>query len=339
MANKFNKDRSLVVADRALALGRDPFLRTDTGTELMNIDGQAAGAAVVMWNGTGAGDAGADWTVSTVGTSTGVESAASMKTGTNGWDTTVTTQNDMTVFDNGSMIDVDTLYSTIEFWMQPKAYPVGSKLRLRWVDGSNAQVGGQVLVTNYTANMDLDVWQRVSIPIADFGLTGNIQKLQLRYRAAGGQHFWFDDFDLIAAAGGGPFRFQIAAPDANTVYHLSMAVLLIAAPEAGWNRDAFANIGSGLSRGIIFRHRRISDGEVLWKFTTKNNLQLFGHYHPQEAFSFADGDRLVGFMVKPGRASVQVTNDEVLEFVIRDDLRSISDMRAYCHFGIEDITP
>lgn len=328
-----------IVSVSKMALGREPFLRTDDGTELMNINGQAAGAAVVMWNGTGAGDTGADWAISTVGTSVGVESAASMKTGTNGWDTTVTTLNDMTVLDNGSMIDVGTLYSTIEFWMQPKAYPAGAKLRIRWVDSSNNLVGNQVLITNYTANMDLDVWQRVSIPIADFGLTGNVQKLQLRYRVAGGQHFWFDDFDLIAAAGGGPYRFRFAAPDANTVYHLSMAVLLISAPETGWNRDAFGNISSGLSRGLIFRHRRISDSEVLWQFVTKTNLQLFGQYHPQEAFAFADGDLLVGFMVKPGRANVRVTDDEVLDFVVRDDLTTISEMRAYCHFGVEDVTP
>ena len=337
MANKFNPDRSLVTADRELALGREPFVRTDDGTELMNIDGRAAGAAVVMWNGTGAGDTGADWAISSTGTAVGVESAPSMKTGTNGWDTTVLSQNDKTVFDNGSMIDINGTYSTIEFWMQPKAYPAGSKFRIRWVDDLNAVVGNQVLITDYTANMDLNVWQRVSIPIADFNLTGNVQKLQFRYRVQAEQHFWFDDFDLISAAGGGPYRFRFIAPDANTVYHLSMAVLLISAPESGWNRDAFANIVAGLSRGLIMRHRRKSDGEVLWKFTTKTNLQLFGHYHPQESFLFADGDLLVGFMVKPGRANVRVTDDECLEFVVRDDLRTIGEMRAYCHFGVEVI--
>jgi hypothetical protein len=304
----------------------------------MNIDGQAAGSPVVMWNGTGAGDTGGDWTASTVGTSTGIETTEPKKNGTNGWDTTVTTQNDMTVLDNGSMTDIDGTYDTLDFWLQVKAYPAGSKLRFRWVDSANDQVGNQVLISDYVDNMDVDEWKLVSIPIEDFGLTGNVQKLQLRYRQAGGQRFWYDDFGLVASAGGGPYKFRMQAPDANTIYHLSMAVLLITAPESGWNSDAFANISAGLGHGIILRHKCLSTSELLWKFVTKNNAQLFGQYHPQESFTFADNELVVGFMIKPGNAVVKITNDDILEFVVRDDLSSITEMRAYCHFGVESIS-
>ena len=40
-------------------------------------------------------------------------------------------------------------------------------------------------------------------------------------------------------------------------------------------------------------------------------------------------------MVKPGNASVIITDDEVLEFVVRDKLDTIPEMRAYAHFGVE----
>jgi len=324
-------------ATRALVLGRDSFKRTDDGTELMNIDGRAAGAADVMWNGTGAGDTGGDWAASSVGASTGVESTESKRSGTNGWDTTVTSQNDQTVLDNGSSVDVVGTYSALEFWMQPKAYPPGSNLRLRWVDGSNNLVGNQVNVSSYVSNFDLDSWQQVSIPIADFNLTGDVQKLQIRYRAAAGQHFWFDDFDLINLSGGGPYRFRFAAPDSNTIYHMSMAVVMVAAPSSGWNINNFANIVGGLSRGVILRQRKISTSEVIWKFIVKDNLELFGQFHPQEDIVFADDNLLMGFMVKPGKSSVLVTDDDVLEVVVRDDLSTITDMRAYCHYGVEEI--
>ena len=76
---------------------------------------------------------------------------------------------------------------------------------------------------------------------------------------------------------------------------------------------------------------------MLWKFICKNNAQLFGQFHPQDDVNFADGTLLMGFMVKPGKASVRITDDDVLEFVVRDDLSSISEMRAYCHFGVEVI--
>jgi hypothetical protein len=117
-----------------------------------------------------------------------------------------------------------------------------------------------------------------------------------------------------------------------------MAVVLISAPEDGWNSSSFANISDGLLRGMIMRHKRLSTGDTLWKFTTKNNIQLFGQFHPQESFAFADNKLLVGFMVKPGKASVIITDDDVLEFVVRDDLRDITEMRAFCHYGVEDVT-
>lgn len=331
---KRSLDGTPLVGSQSLTLGRESFTRIDDGSTLMNIDGRATGTPDNIWNGTGAGDTGADWTV----TGTGSETADSKYAGTNGWDTGVTSQNDQTVFNNGSMIDVDGTYDELEFWMQPKAYPPASKFRIRWVDDSNDAVGNQVLVSDYTANMDLDEWQKVSIPIDDFNLTGNVQKLQFRYRNTSGQDFWFDNISLTASSGGGPYKFRIEAPDSNTIYHLSMAVLQIAAPSSGWDRDAFGNISGGLTKGIIFRHRTKSTNTVLWKFITKTNMQLFGQFHPQDDVTFADGDMLIGFMVKPGKANVLITDDDILEVVIRDDLLSLAEMRAYCHYGVEVIS-
>lgn len=320
------------VAQRILVLGRKALTRTDDGTELMNIDGKAAGAANVVWNGTGGGDTGGDWTAG----GEGAEDAASHKTGTNGWNTGVTDLNDQTILDNGSMTDIVGTYSTLEFWVQPKAYPTASRLRVRWVDDNNDLVGTQVKVEDYLPNMDLDTWQQVSIPIADFGLTGNVQKLQIRYRNTAGQHYWFDDFDLLNLAGGGPYRFRIAAP-AGQRYHLSMLVLKITAPASGWLDSAFGNVAGGLGRGLICRQRRISDGEVAWQFVVRDNDELGGLFHPQESTIWANDVLTSGYMVKPGKADVVVTDDDVVEFVVRDDLSDITKMRAYFHYGVEEL--
>jgi hypothetical protein len=323
-----------IIAGREFGLGRESFVRVDDGTELMNIDGVAAGAPVVLWNGGGAGDTGADWTP----TGNGSETAGAMRTGTNGWDTGLSSVNDTTVFDNGSMIDIAGTYDQIDIWINPQAFPPGARLHARWRDGANANVGSQVRLDQYAPNMDLGVYQQISVPIADFGLTGNAQKLRIKYSNAAGQHYFFDDIELVASAGGGPYTFRLEAPDAVTRYHLTMGVLLISAPAAGWTRNAFADIVGGLNRGLVMRHRKKSTSEILWKFITRNNVQLFGQYHPQESFAFADDELLVGFMVKPGLASVVITNDEVLEFVVRDKLDTIPEMRAYAHFGVEVLT-
>ena len=331
MAVTKDKNGNQIFAGRELVLGVESFVRTDDGSELMNVNGVALGSKVVLWNGTGVGDTGTDWTL----TGTGTEQAAANHSGTNGLDTGVTALNDTTWFDNGVMVDIATLYDQIDIWVNPQAFPAGSRLQVRWKDNLDANVGVQLRIDNYAPNMDTGVWQKISIPIADFALTGNAQKLRLRYGNSAGQHYFFDDIDLISAAGGGPYGFRVEAPDANTIYHLSMAVLMITAPDAGWTSTAFADIVNGLSRGIIMRHKKKSTGDVLWKFVTKNNQQLFGQYHPQESFVFADNKLLVGFMVKPGKANVRITDDDVLEFVVRDDLSTIQEMRAYCHFGKE----
>jgi hypothetical protein len=320
-----------VVAQKECTLGREPFVRIDDGSESMNIDGRASGSPVNLWNGTGIDDTGADWTAS----GTGSETTASKKNGTNGWDTGVAALNDDTVFNNGSMVDIDGSYDSLDFWMQVKAYPVGSKMKIRWLDSADSVVGNNVNVDDYVDNMDIDEWKAVSIPIEDFGLDGNVQKLQFRYRQVAGQQYWFDDIETVSSDGGGPYKFRVAALDANTRYHLSMAAVLITATSTGWASDAFGNISAGLLHGLKLRHRRMSTSETIWKFVSRNNMQLFGQYYPQESFTFSDNLLMVGFMVKPDRAEVIITNDDVLEFLVRDDLSSLAEMRAFCHYGVE----
>jgi len=262
----------------------------------------------------------------------------SMHAGTNGWDTGVAALNDSTVFDNGSLVDVVGTYETLTFWLQPKAFPATSRLAVDFLDASNSQVGNQIRVEQSVTNMDLDVWQQVSLSISDFNLTADVQKLRFRYRTAAGQQHFLDDIELVPG-GGGPYRFRVEAPDALTRYHVSMLVLVVAAPSAGWNPTAFADIAGGLSTGLLLRQRRKSDSEVLWKLNSKDNVDLFGRFHPQDDITFANGDLLVGFMVKPGKAAVVVTDDEVLEVVVRDDLSGLSSMRGYVHYGKEVIAP
>lgn len=316
----------VVVADRELTLGQASFRRKDNGSEPMNIDGRATGTLVDVWDGEGS-----YWTPG----GTGSQTAPSAHAGSNGWDTGATTAGNATTLDNGSEVDVDGTYNELRFWIQPKAFPVGSRPRIVWLDDANSPVGNALRIDDYTENMDLDVWQQIAIPIDDFALTEDVQKLRFRYLNASGQRYWLDDIVLVPTANG-PFNFEVAAPDALTRYHLSMLVLMVSGPKDGWNSTTFANI-TALAHGLILRHKRLSDGEVLWRFNSKDNLALFGRYHPQDDIVFADDSMLVGFMVKPGKASVVITDDEVLQFVVRDDLSALMAARAYAHFAVEVI--
>ena len=315
------------------SLQRTSYRRIDDNSEDMSLDGAAAGTPVVIWNGTGAGDTGGDWTTGGIGSA---ETAAA-HAGTEGWDSGVSALNDVSTFDGGANQDIDGTYDELSFWLNPQAFPPSSALRVFWRNAAGTPIGNNVRVDNVVTNMDLGVWQRVVIPIADFGLDADVDKLVFRYAGAASQQHYIDDIKVNDSAGGGPFRFQIAAPTTvpATRYHLSMAVLVISAPASGWTPTAFANIVGGLESGLIFRQRRVSDSEILWTFNTRDNTDLYGFFHPQDDVVFSGGEMLVGFMVKPGKATVVITDDDVLEVVVRDDLSSLTSMRAYAHYGVE----
>jgi len=317
-----------IYAQPERALGQKAFQRTDNGTEEMNVNGLAGGTPVVIWNGEAT-----YWTPSGIGSAT----PGSAHSGSYGWDTGSTPKDDSTVFDGGSMIDVVGSYTSLMFWLNTRMFPAGSRLDLRWLNGSGGGVGNKVDIATYITDYTIDVWQLVTIPIEDFSLTGDVQKLEIIYAKEAGQQFWFDEFELYpSGGGGGPYTFRFEAPNANMLYHLSMLVLLVSDNETGWDHDTFANI-SKLSSGLVLRHVVRSTGDVLWSFNSRDNMDLFGRYHPQESFTFSNGQLLLGFMVKPGKASIKVTNDNVLEFIVRDDLSGIDNIRAFAHFGIEEV--
>lgn len=319
-------DGTLQIADRPLTLGQESFKRTDDGTEALNVDGTASGAVTNIWD----GDSGSDWTPSGEGSAT----TGSAHSGTYGWDTGATGKDSTTLFTNTVDIDVSG-YAQLSFWLQPKAFPSGSRLDICWQTVGGSDRGQQLNVADYVTNYDLDIWQKVSIPMIDFAIGSNdVGRLRLTYAKEAGQQFWFDEFEFAASGGDGPFIFSVEAPDASECYHVSMIVLMLSGLSAGWDSDAFANVDA-LTNGLVLRHRRISDGEVLWSFNSRDNMDLFGRYHPQEDVEFADGVLLVGFMIKPGSASVVITDDEILEFVVRDDLSGLSGARAFVHYGIE----
>ena len=176
-------------------LSQSEFQREDDGSTVLNIDGRALGTPAHVWDGTGTGDVGTpDWTDNGLGG----EAPAANHTpgGTNGYDTGVSTgTGDISRFTNPSGdSDIAGSYQELRFWMQPKAFPAGAALRIEWQNAANDVVSAALNVANYVTNMDLDVWQQVSIPIADFNLTGDAAKFgrqhPLPYFDAGAGRLW-----------------------------------------------------------------------------------------------------------------------------------------------------
>jgi len=324
-------------AAQPLQLGQAKFKQPVSGSELMNVNGTPAGTPVVLWNGTGAGDTGGDWTRSGVGS----EATAAMHSGTNGLDTGSTTAGNTATFDNGSMTDVVGTYDAVAFWINPQAYPASSVIRAVWLDGSDAVVGSNVKVDDYVTNMDLGVWQKVTIPISDFNLTGNVQKFRLRFMAVDGQQHYIDDIELVAAGSGGVKRFRVAA-ESGTIYRTDAIMLVLVEENSNWSGDGFASL-SALTNGLILRQvdTELVEDNVLWSINIKDNVDLFGRMIIQNDVVFGNGEHLFTLAMRPDKrvkASVEVTETKVLEWVVRDDLTDINQLRAYLHFGVEVIS-
>jgi hypothetical protein len=330
MGHKKTEDGSPIYARPQWRFRQKPLLRVDDGSEVMNIDGGPSGTAVIVWNGTGAGDTGGDWTR----TGKGAENAAAAKSGTNGLNTQLTTVGDVSRFDNGSMIDVDGTYNSLVFWMKPKAVPEGSEVRIFWDDSSNDQVGDAVKLSDYVDNFDIDVWQHVVIPIADFNLTGNAQKLLFRYTLVDDQQWHFDDIELYPS--GGPYRFRVSGSTDYTC-HMKRLILSFAEDTSAWTKDYFLSISGGLANGLILRYRDLAAKDVLWTMNLRDNLTLFSRLELLHKVSYASNVEQYTMVLEPIPAAVPLTSDLVVEAVVQDNLSSLNALRAFAQCGAEEL--
>lgn len=336
MGYNITEDGTQIVAFQRLQLGQSKFIEIDNGYESMAVNGSAGGTPTVVWNGTGASDSGGDWTL---GGDNAGESASAMHSGTNGLDSGVRSNGDATTFSTTDF-DIQASYDSISFWMNPQQKDSNTSLRLRFYHNGQTE-GTVVIVDNYVPNFDIGIWQKVTIPIADFALPASqlIDELRIQYQAQGpkNQQYYFDDIELNpTGAGGGPFTYRVEA-DGYNVYHVGKICLVLSTSSSGWNSDDFTNILNGLETGVILRHFNTETSEVIWAVVLKNNLDLFGRLDATNDVTFFDSEQLMTFVLKPDPSSVIITDTEVLDIVISEDLSSLTNFRAYVHYGIEDI--
>jgi hypothetical protein len=313
-----------------LNLGLDKFVRTDDGSEQMAINGESTHAEDV-WDGTEAGDTGSDWSRGGEGS----ESTDAARSGTNGLDTGSLSQNDIWWFDYGSNRDMESLFDSISFWINAQSHPPGSVLRCGWAStGSTTIDGNSVKVSDYLSNNDLEVWYRVQIPLADFNLSGSVGRFIFQARQTDNQQYYIDDVDMLNSTDDGPYKFRITGV-ADERRLVSRITLTISADTTGWDSSSFADVSGGLELGLILRQGVISTQEVTWSIVLKNNIELFTAFSSSDVVNFDDLEQMVVFTIEPGLATIVLEEDDALEFIIRDDLSTLHNMRAAIQYGVE----
>lgn len=321
-------DGTLQTSKQQLDLGRLAFKRIDSQSEKMNIDGSESGNISNIFNGT---ENPIDWVISGIGSVT----EESGRDGY-GYDSGITTLINQSISFDSEITQSLTNFDLLEFYIQIKTLPLLSKIRVSWKDGYSNTIGVTLDVEHYISNLDFDEWKKVTIPITDFGLgDSEVQILNFSLEGAVGSRVWLDNIDLVSQAPG-PYIFRVSAPT-NEIYNIEKIVLSISAPDSGWNSSSFGNIANGLENGLLFRYRMI-DGYTFWSFNCRNNMELFGQLSVLNNINFNDAELTVIFALEPNLSSViLVDDDEVIEMVVRDDLSSLTNMRAYLHYGVERI--
>jgi len=158
-----------------------------TDYEVIYVDTVCPGeCTLVIWNGTGEHDTGGDW----LHTGHGTEEAYAKYEGTNGLDATSFTNNKKIYFQNPLEVNVDD-YDLLSMYINLKEWPSGANASLYFEDGSS------VLFSNYLQSFNLNIWQRVFIPIEDLGLTAPVDLERLTIESSASIGFYLDNVEFV----------------------------------------------------------------------------------------------------------------------------------------------
>jgi hypothetical protein len=157
--------------------------------EIIFVDQACPGeeCTLVIWNGTGEYDSGGDWNH----TGHGTEADYAKYEGTNGLDATSFTSGKKIYFQDTNDNNVDS-YDLLSMYVNLKAW--NADVRIYFEDGSF------VNMSDYLTTENLNQWQRVLIPLEDFGLTAPIDLKKLTLESTGTNGFYLDNVEFSVGA-------------------------------------------------------------------------------------------------------------------------------------------
>jgi len=144
---------------------------------------------LIIWNGTGPDDKGGDW----VHFGYGTEAAYAKYEGTNGLDATGFSNNRKITFSNLIEENVDD-YDLLSMYINLKEWQANKDIEIYFEDGR------KLSLSTYFDNFNLNKWQRVLIPLEDFGLSAPINLRRLILKSKGNHGFYLDNVEFVVGA-------------------------------------------------------------------------------------------------------------------------------------------
>jgi len=169
---------------------------TTSDSETLFVDSvcPASEAIYDIWNGTGLLDIGGDWTHHGKGT----ETPESKYSGTNGLDATGLKKNNKITFDTpgGTIVDISP-YDMLALYVNVREWTSNTDMEVE-LKGVVSEKG-TVNLSKYVNFSTPQQWQKVYIPLADFGLASPYAT-RIRFTATGNMGLWMDDLEFNMGA-------------------------------------------------------------------------------------------------------------------------------------------
>jgi len=240
-----------------------PLTNDELGLD-MNVDAAFGGVPEIVYNGTDT----VAWTGSEiVGNKVTFDSTDRAHSGTKSVKVDNPALNDIWQFDKGSDLSVSGYVGITLFINIDKDWSSGDSVSLYAYDtGSASTIGVQVLIEDYIDEFMFDVWQSVSIPFADLGISVtdfDAIRMSLAAKAGGpgkAPKFYLDDIQVEQS--GTPSEFKTNTPEGRKFYIKVLRFHIIAALNTTLTDNSMYNLSynkflslTALANGVLLQRR------------------------------------------------------------------------------------
>lgn len=313
------------------------FFRNDTYGINMNIDASTGGNVLQIHNGNDT----TQWTGSSIQGVWNFSSTTQAFSGSQSIDGTSTSNNDKALFQYSSTIQPDS-YTTIEGYIYVVTWPgSGTKqLLLRFRNGGTV-ISNNIDIGDYITTGTTNEWQKFTIPIESFAITGPFNQLVLEAIDLGTGNpidFYIDNLTLVNATGAGSQVFTLQ-PDEDKIWYVPNIMYTAVGPLSGTlangtqpNIPYYGFMGlSTLENGITIR--RIVNDVTAFSTTIRDFIDFVGSPARTTLINGGDGTnswiKILQEVPIPWKF-IGSRNDR-FEIVISDDLSSLIRLRAACN--------
>jgi len=252
--------------------------------------------------------------------------------------------NDIFQFDKGSDLDLSG-YVSISSWINvDKDWKAGDDIEIYgWDTGTNLQVGDSVGLQNYFDFSSYDTWHKLNIALEDMSIEeSTLDALRVRIVAAEGKSpkFYMDDIQFEQS--GTPISFELN-PNKGTWLHVKEFTISVVDEIAGTLGNATMPflaydkfLGVSLTTGLTYQ--REQNGKNVFTQQVKNIIEFAQLAGTEVSGCGSDGTNtwvtLRSEHMEP--LLLKAENDDVLKFIINDDMSGLLHFRISAGCKIED---